>query len=422
MVHWSGGWTVVVRLPRRVYYIIYNIVWAAIAVLGQGFTAHASGLNQSLSEVSAGYIQLARIRYREDAIISDESPSRRPLQSGLKLLERVYTDNREAVEGKIYAIDQKQKLLIIQNVFTRGRKKFILTPKTLITGIESFNKLQVNDIVYIIYYYDITGKLVPSHLHFVTRRYSGNSPYSLSPQEKEELVSKYINSLTAPEEHIRSHAALVLGYFNDRAAVTTLIDALRNDKSALVRLNAAKSLGRLQDPWAVDDLIAALGDDNKLVRWEVTKALSAIGEPAIRSLIARIYDPDAQLRMNVAETLGMIRSSRAVHPLVTLLDDEHPFVRCNAAWSLGEIGDVEAVQPLIELLKDEEPLVRTFAIDALQKLKSTDAIGPLIGALRDENQEVRSMAAVALFAITGLNYGEDYEQWSQWWDDYQYNY
>ena len=106
---------------------------------------------------------------------------------------------------------------------------------------------------------------------------------------------------------------------------------------------------------SVDDLIASLRDENKLVRWEVSKALSLIGEPALESLMARVYDKDPQMKMNVADTLGIMKHERALYALLVLLSDDHPWVRCNAAWALGEIGSKEASQALIELLDDKNP-------------------------------------------------------------------
>ena len=79
-------------------------------------------------------------------------------------------------------------------------------------------------------------------------------------------------------------------------------------------------------------------------------------------------------------------------------------------------------QALIELLDDDDPLVRSFAIDSLQKIKDTRAIEPLIKALLDDDDEVRSSASTALLAITTLAYGNDYERWSAWWEENQYNF
>ena len=56
----------------------------------------------------------------------------------------------------------------------------------------------------------------------------------------------------------------------------------------------------------------------------------------------------------------------------------------SAAWALGELKDPSAVEPLIESLNDKDILV---------------------------NKEV----AKSLHEITGENFGENQQNWKEWW-------
>lgn len=49
-----------------------------------------------------------------------------------------------------------------------------------------------------------------------------------------------------------------------------------NDKDPAVRMEAAKELGQLKEPQAVEPLIAALNDENESVRWRAAEALEKI--------------------------------------------------------------------------------------------------------------------------------------------------
>ena len=97
-------------------------------------------------------------------------------------------------------------------------------------------------------------------------------------------------------------------------------------------------LGAINDPKAIEPLIATLKDNNKLVRREASTALSRMGEPA-------------------------------VDPLIGILDDEDWKVRGAAAWALGNIGDEKAIPALEKLLDDESGFVKQGAQSAIASIK-----------------------------------------------------
>ena len=100
---------------------------------------------------------------------------------------------------------------------------------------------------------------------------------------------------------------------------------------------SAKLLGIIGNEEAIDNLIAALKDNNKFVRREASTALSRMGDKTVEPLIAILNDEDWRVRGASAWALGKIRDKRAVNPLKSLLDDESGFVRSGAKFAIENI-------------------------------------------------------------------------------------
>lgn len=206
--------------------------------------------------------------------------------------------------------------------------------------------------------------------------------------------------------------------------VSRLIRKLRDPDDYEVRWSAAKALGKIKDPRAVEPLIAALGDPYYDVRMSAAEALGKIGMPAVTPLIAALTNTNSSVRDTAADALGEIKDPRAVEPLIAALTDANYFVRTGAAYALGEIKDTRAIKPLIAALGKEKvehstapmrtsrrspawpaPTLSNWAYyvqesmtKALVKI-GAPAIDPLIAALKDTNIGVRWAAVDALGEI-----------------------
>jgi HEAT repeat protein len=74
----------------------------------------------------------------------------------------------------------------------------------------------------------------------------------------------------------------------------------------------------------------------------------------VNSLVKKLNDEKPERRLEAASTLGKLRDSRAVEPLIAVLKkDRNAAVRARAAWALGWIENPRAVEPLIAALNDE---------------------------------------------------------------------
>ena len=224
----------------------------------------------------------------------------------------------------------------------------------------------------------------------------------------------------------RSNAAEALSNLEDPRAVEPLIAAL-HDTEAGVRSSAAKALGwlkknppgsdefdwkfpdelpvptRAMDPRAVAPLIRALQDTEAEVRSAAAEALSRSKDPrAVDALIAACRHTDEHVRSFAFKAACGLKDARAVQALVAALGDTDANVRVQAARALGELKDPEVVTPLIAALKDTEERVRSAVAEALGELKDPRVVEPFMVALQDRDANVRVQAARALAELKDL--------------------
>jgi HEAT repeat protein len=178
--------------------------------------------------------------------------------------------------------------------------------------------------------------------------------------------------------------------------VTVLTQTL-NHEDLIVRLSAIKTLGEIKDSRSVEPLIAMLKDES--CGCTAANALVKIGKPSVEPLIAALKDKSPIVRRNAAIALGQIKDASAVESLIAALKDEDLIVRRNAATALGQIKDARAAEPLIAALKDKSSIVRRDAAIALGQIKDACAVESLIAVLKDKDAIVRANAVTALGGI-----------------------
>jgi HEAT repeat protein len=214
-------------------------------------------------------------------------------------------------------------------------------------------------------------------------------------QATDSEVTSYIEQLNNTDVRIRARAALRLGEIdlNSRGnlkqrAIPELI-ALLKDPDAEVRANAAIALYNLpsESNTVVPALIEALKDPNAEVRAEVVTALGNMGRT------------DAFIEL--------------LNALTNASKDENSTVRSNAAIAIGNIGSEEAIPVLIEALKDPDSEVRVSAARSLGKSSITDSestisiLSALIDSLSDKDADVRRSAGDTLISISASFTGDD---------------
>ena len=124
-------------------------------------------------------------------------------------------------------------------------------------------------------------------------------------------------------------------------------------------------------------MLNALDDSNPDVRFQASKSLAEIGEPAVEPLVNALKGEEGNIKRYATFALKNIGDENVVDYLIEALEDDDWSVRKTSAKSLGEMESKDAVEPLIEALKDEDWGVRTAVAKALGDIGDQKAIDPL---------------------------------------------
>lgn len=108
-------------------------------------------------------------------------------------------------------------------------------------------------------------------------------------------------------------------------------------------------------------------------RYPIVNALVEFGETAVEPLINALKDrnADQDIRFRAAMALAKIGDSRAVEPLIDALEDNDSFVRSGARIALVEIGE-PAIKSITAKVKDEEITVQELVVAILLEVPMVD--------------------------------------------------
>jgi len=239
-------------------------------------------------------------------------------------------------------------------------------------------------------------------------------------------IEDILNDLRSDDESKRKSAVFMAGELKIKESIKLLINILKQDKNKVIRNNAARALGKIGDPKAIDALAEALYDIDYFVRQSAAWALGKIGDPqAIEPLSkliknggAKIYTAsgdatnisagelseslieegmkyhDVQIR--AIQALGELRNEKAVEPLINEFNDEEPQIRCAIALALGNIKSKKAVPALLEKINDAYWYVRRDCAIALGEIGDLMAMDALIEKLDDNYLDVVEKSTKAI--------------------------
>ncbi len=91
-------------------------------------------------------------------------------------------------------------------------------------------------------------------------------------------------------------------------------------------------------------------------------------EERLAHFIRMLADDDENSRWKAAESLGRMRDTGAVEPLIDTLWDDDFRVRLKAAWALGQIGDIRAIPPLRRLYRMENEGSQEIITEAIEEI------------------------------------------------------
>jgi HEAT repeat protein len=231
---------------------------------------------------------------------------------------------------------------------------------------------------------------------------------------------------------VHPHVVRALADRNAVEAVPLMLEALPNAPDEL-RLATLHALGRLADERAADVLVASLDHPDRLIRTTaadgLTRLLTALRvatdakrKDAYRPLFRRTLDyaekgATFESRRILAGGMGLVGDPDATGLLRRLLRFETVEMRIAAAGSLGRLQAHEAVGDLAEAARSEDPLLRRTALDALASIGDESCIPTLVELLETSAPKERRDVLRALRQIARQPFGDNPQQWHQWWEE-----
>lgn len=177
-------------------------------------------------------------------------------------------------------------------------------------------------------------------------------------------------ALRSDDEEIRRSALKSLKSFSLNDSLGIVITAM-GDESWRVRKEAVEIfLCSVPDENSIEQLLELLrSEDNAGLRNSAAEAVIRLGSIAIKPLINRIADADADVRKFIIDVMGAIGDPIFVQPLLDSLDDPDANVASAAAEQLGSLGDQRVTPDLVRaIVAHESVLFRFSALEALGRL------------------------------------------------------
>ncbi len=151
-------------------------------------------------------------------------------------------------------------------------------------------------------------------------------------------VSLLLALLDSPNEDTRWWASRALAAQAGRDAALGLIRSLE-DPAASVRQCAALGLRLHPSCEAMTALLQALADPDRLVARLAADALAALGTQATPGVMAALASERAEIRIEAARCLALIRDPASIPALYNSLDDPSAIVHYWAEQALERLGE-----------------------------------------------------------------------------------
>jgi aminopeptidase N len=189
---------------------------------------------------------------------------------------------------------------------------------------------------------------------------------------------------------VRSEVAHVLGSFKTQGAYDLLARALKV-KHPKVRRAVVSALGQWKTPAAAQALEkVAKRDESYLVEGEAARSLGRTQQPAAFETLVDLLERESWadvVRVGALEGLGASRDERGVPHLTARTRYGHPArARRAAILSLPKLAQDRKTRDVLEdLLDDDDPLLRLDVARALSDLGDAKAAGALRTRIEREN-------------------------------------
>ncbi len=220
-----------------------------------------------------------------------------------------------------------------------------------------------------------------------------------------ELTPEVVKSCTSPEQTVREAAYQIVAASIDTGARSILVKGL-NDKHAQVREVAYAGLAKFG---VLDTMLQGLRDPEPQVRIAVARVLGKLGKEGMADFIGeelKKFRPDLWGRGIIA--LAELRDTARAGLFKRLLQEGTAELRVDAAEALLILRDESGVQTLVRSLKSEDPFVRIRSAEVLTRHDVPAAYEQLKNATSDEYVNVAVQAVEALARHDGVNQKEHF--------------
>src|SRR5688572_5602821 len=205
-----------------------------------------------------------------------------------------------------------------------------------------------------------------------------------------------------PRSDVRGAIVAGLGRIGGPTVIPVLIQSLQSDLDKDVRLQVVDSLQRLYIPVETQGSIKTIFNKVKSVFLLPDRPLvhnPKIVSPTVNAALAETMQKDfsQEVRAAAARALGSLRAVDRVAVMVATLEapqnKEHPGVRLEIVESVGVIRDVAAAPALQRALRDSDKRISQQAILALGMVGDKASRPALETVFRtDKNSESRKLA------------------------------
>jgi HEAT repeat protein len=237
---------------------------------------------------------------------------------------------------------------------------------------------------------------------------------------------------------VRMEVAQVLRAMNDPEALDPLLAQLAQEPEGDVRAALARALAPIQDLRAAPILIVLLQDESTRAAEAAALALRDLGpllkehQPqlaaqAARELRALVERQPAGVRANAlreaaVEAMVPLREPTLFSTFVSLLRPNEPVaIRRHAVRGLGELRDPRLADTIVRVLDDprEDASVRLAAVDALGRISTFEQAGALYRRLDPQNEPSEAVRERAWLILESLFPHADEAQLAEWADRFQ---
>lgn len=197
-----------------------------------------------------------------------------------------------------------------------------------------------------------------------------------------------------------------------------LLPLLSTEEDTDIRNAAVGVLVHNDAPATTEFLLGTLKKKDNKIRPGLCQVLGAgKREAAIPEVEKLLKEGDFLTKYRAAEALGLLGSAASAEPLAAFLAKEtEADLKIAALDALGLLKQDATAPPVIACLSHKDWRVRAAAIHALATVRSKDALEPLVRIIAGDEGRLVEDAARTLKALSGRDFGTEYQTWQIWYD------